>query len=298
MNEKTNVINETEDEVKVIDASKIENEITDNKPKKKKGKIVAIVIACLLLVAGIVGGIVFLVSTNSTYDYAVSISRSDPIEAYHMFGRISWYKDAEEQQAAQKDVILEVALEKISSGDLENAKSLLDFLGGYPGADDARTQLEEANKETIYNKAVTLFEGGLYGSAKTEFEKILGYKDVDDYLNKFVYKLGSYYSSLSYNDSYYHDFVQMYFEGDTLLMGSGSYPTFYLYVLVESDDEYQCAYGDYEVWIMGEMYNGEKIYYDNYLLTDIIGIEDPVYNEDGMVEEFYVDGVHYISSEY
>ena len=282
MEEKITVIDENVNEI--MDETKPE----ETKPKKKKGKIVAIVIVCLLLVAGIVGGIVFLVSTNSRYDYAVSISRSDPIEAYYMFGRISWYKDAEEQQAAQKDVILEVALEKISSGDLEKASQLLDLLGNYPGVEDARAQWDLANRENIYNEAVSLFDAGLYGSAKTEFEKILGYKDVDDYLDRFAFKLEWYYPSLTYDSSY--DFVQMYFTGDTLTMGSGV-PTTYLYVIVESDEDYECYYGDYEVWIMGEMYNGEKIYYDSFSQTQIFGIKNPQYDEDGMVSEFYAYGM-------
>lgn len=273
-------------------APKIIDNQNDKKTKKQKKKpnikIFLGIVLSLIFVISIAVGIIVL---EVRYTRATKIKSTAPIEAYQLFDSISWYKDAGGQRDGQKDIILKAAEVEITKNNFSLAKTYLDFLNDYPGVSEARQKLQNAEKEYIYQRGVTYFDGGLYATAKAEFNKVPGYKDVDEYLNKFVYKLGDYYSSVTM----YETFKQMYFGGrDTLLMGEDGSINTYLYVVVESDEEYQCSRGDYEVWIVGEVINGEKIYYA--YPKEMIGISNPKINEDGLVVQFESKGVKFLES--
>ena len=258
------------------------------KHKKKKSKKVFLVILCLIIIGSLIGGILFL---ESEYNMALKIQNSYPIQSYNIFDSISWYKDSHERKEAQKENILKAAKKAIKKENFSEAKEYLDFLDDYPGVSVTRKKLSKAKKEYNYKEAVKLFNAGLYDSAKDKFDKLQGYKDVDTYLNKFAYKLGDYYSS----STMYQSFSQMYFSGwDSMIMYKDGSITTYLYIVVESDDEYQCSLGDYEIWLMGEIIDGEKIYYD--FVEDIIGINNPQYNDDGLVVEFNHRGMRYLEN--
>ncbi|MBE6803118.1 MAG: zinc ribbon domain-containing protein [Ruminococcaceae bacterium] len=274
---------------KIIDNPSNKNSEKPQKPKKKikVGFIITVVISIILVIGILAGAIV----VEMRYKKAEELKSISPIEAYNFYDSISWYKDAEEKRDEQKDFILKAAETAISENHFDLAKTYLDFLDDYPGVSDVQKNLETAKKEYTYQRAVTLFDGGLYGTAKTEFNKVLGYKEVDSYLNKFVYKLGDYYSSVTM----YEPFKQMYFSGnDTMLMGENGTINTYLYVVVESDEDYQCSRGDYEVWIVGEVINGKEIYFD--YPSDIFGISNPKTNEEGLVVQFESDGVKFLES--
>lgn len=262
----------------------------DEKPKKKKkGKKVAIVFLCLILIGGLIAGGVFLYQTDKSYKNAVANKETSPISSYYTFEKISWYKDAEELLKVQKDVVLAQAIKQTEKKEFSTAQSYLDFLGDYPGVKDAQ-------KELTYAKGVDHYGKAQYGSAKVEFDKIKGYKDVDEYLDKFIYKLGWY--MLNQYDAYQRADIQAIDVGayrgqDTIYVTyrNGEKQELY-YAFLESNEEYQCSYGDYEICIIGrKLDGGSDLIFDS--VAYVIGIDDPHIDENGIVDKLYVDGEEY-----
>ncbi len=120
--------------------------------------------------------------TESDYQIAKQTAETDLIGGLTLLKNMGSYKDSEELVTAQKSKILEAAKSSIGNRDFPEAEKYLNAIPEVEGVEDWK-------KELSYQRALDYENHCEYAEAKTEFEKIRGYKDVDTKLNSLNYQL-------------------------------------------------------------------------------------------------------------
>lgn len=120
--------------------------------------------------------------TEADYQIAKQTAETDLIEGLTLLRNMGAYKDSQELVTAQKNKILEEAKNKISGHAFEEAEGYLNAIPDLEG-------VAELRKELTYQSGLDYESKCDYGEAKKEFEKIHGYKDVDEKLNTLQYQL-------------------------------------------------------------------------------------------------------------
>lgn len=120
--------------------------------------------------------------TEADYQIAKQVAKTELIEGLELLEKMGSYKDSEELVASQKNRIFEAAKSSISDRLFPQAEEYLNAIADMEGVSDCKNEL-------TFQRALDHEDKCQYGSSKSEFEKIRGYKDVDTRLNSLNYQL-------------------------------------------------------------------------------------------------------------
>jgi len=193
-------------------------------PNKKGGKIAAIIIIAVVILA-LVAGIFWYVSHSreKTYNSAIDYYYSQQYqEALDKFNKLpADYKDVAEMK---NDTKYQLANQHLANGDVESARNLFTELGDYSDS-------EEMLKECEYREAEIMLGNGQYEEAKAKFEALAGYSDSDDMIKECDYQRAmAYYSNDEYVEAmcifnslgYYSDSSNMFSNAEYWLINENS----------------------------------------------------------------------------
>ena len=114
--------------------------------------------------------------TEQIYDQAVDLFvKGDFASACCMFEQITTYRDAEQY------VTYLTALEAVRKGKPNEAIELLESIPGFLDSDDWLAEIEEKQKNEMYQQSLLLLEGGDIAKAGEIWAQIYDYRDVAEY---------------------------------------------------------------------------------------------------------------------
>jgi hypothetical protein len=116
------------------------------------------------------------------YRIAIQTAKIDLLEGLELLKKLGSYKDSEELVVNQKNQIFKAAKSSINRRLFSEAEEYLNAIPDIEGVDDCRNEL-------TYQQALDYENKCQYLSSKREFEKIRGYKDVDEKLTSLNYQL-------------------------------------------------------------------------------------------------------------
>lgn len=134
--------------------------------------------------------------TEADYRIAKQVAETDLLEGLELLKKMGSYKDSEELVVEQKNRIFEAVKKCINLHEFSQAENYINAIPDVEGIQDCKNEL-------TYQRALDYEDKCQYSSSKAEFEKIRGYKDVNDRLGQLVYKLmGNMYIATSGNSLY------------------------------------------------------------------------------------------------
>jgi len=145
----------------------IKKKTHDNHTKRKIIKVgrYGVIVALTLLT-------VTIIIPGGKYNNAVKLIKENPIKALSLFDEMGGYRDSENQVQELSHSILDSAEKSLGKGDWEKAEKLLNSISKH-------INIEDAEKEMLYQKGVYYLNNHKYNVAKKCFENLSGYKDVD-----------------------------------------------------------------------------------------------------------------------